>query len=291
MRMPGAAHLHVRALSLPATVAIASALLLAACGSSEKPTSTPTQSAAPPSASATPKIIGSQRTVLSQLGLNIHQSADESSTVIGTAAQGVVFTVQDYNPSNGGWYKVHGQSTTGWIVADTSLTASGTYQSYSSTERGLSVLIPDTWTFAEEPADVVFRPQQGQQTIVVRTAANTAALGSEAPPGFSSSSSEEKVVCGYTGQVDYFVSGGTAGQASAAPSSASASASPTSSSPHLSNYAVIRLRFDATHTLELAFNYESKDQLSVFQDFYNSISFPFPQCQAPLPSVPAAPAT
>lgn len=239
-----------------------------------------------PSVSPTPKIIGSQRTVLSQLGLNIHQTADQSSTVVGTAARGVVLTVQDYNPGNGGWYKVQGQSTTGWIVADTSLTASGTYQSYSSTERGFSVLIPNTWTFGEETADVVFRPQQGQQTIVVRTAKDSAGLGGEAPSGFASSSSSQEVVCGYTGQLDYYVSGGAA-----APASASASASPTSSAQHLANYAAIRLRFDATHTLEIAFNYQSKDQLDVFQDFYNSISFPFPLCQAPAPSASAVPAT
>jgi uncharacterized protein YgiM (DUF1202 family) len=271
---------------LPVPLAVACATLVAACGSSAPtPSATAAQSVAP-SASPTPKVIGSQRTVLSQLGLNLHSSPDTSSSVVATAAQGTVLTVQDYQASNGGFYKVQGSSTTGWIVADPMLTASGAYQSYSSSERGFSVLIPQTWTFAEEPADVLFRPQQGQQTIVVRTGANTAAMGSEAPSGYTQANSQQEIICGYTGQLDFYTSGGTAAQATPSPSG-----SPASAAQRLSGYAAVRLRFDATHTMEIAFNYQSKDQLSVFQDFYNSISFPFPLCQAPLPSSSAAPAT
>ena len=277
--------LRARAIAVNATVVLACVVGIAACGSSTPtPTATPARSVAP-TASATPAIIGSQRTVLSQLGLNIHASPDTSSAVIATAAEGVVLTVQNYQASGGGWYQVQGQSSTGWIVADPTLTASGAYQSYSSTDRGFSALIPQTWTFAEEPADVLFRPQQGQQTIVVRSAASSAALGSEAPSGYVSSESTQEIVCGYTGQLDYYVSGSVA---SAPP--ASASASPSSAAQRLANYAAIRLRFDTTHTMEIAFNYQSKDQLGVFQDFYNSISFPFPLCQAPGPS-PSATAT
>ena len=239
-----------------------------------------------PSASPTATIIGSQRTVLSQLGLNIHSSPDTSSSVVATAAQGAVLTVQDYQAGNGGFYKVQGSSTSGWIVADPTLTASGAYQSYSSSDRGFNVLIPQTWTFAEEPADVLFRPQQGQQTIIVRTGANTTALGSEAPSGYTQANSQQEIICGYTGQLDFYTSGGTAQQATPSPSG-----SPSSAAQRLASYAAVRLRFDATHTMEIGFNYQSKDQLSVFQDFYNSISFPFPLCQAPAPSASAAPAT
>lgn len=268
------------------SLAIACTVLVAACGSSAPtPSATAAQSVSP-SASPTPKVIGSQRTVLSQLGLNIHSSPDTSSSVVATAAQGTVLTVQDYQAGNGGFYKVQGASTSGWIVADPTLTSNGAYQSYSSSERGFSVLIPQTWTFAEEPADVLFRPQQGQQTIVVRTAANSAALGSEAPSGYVQANSQQEIICGYTGQLDSYQSGGSAPQATP-----SASGSPASAATRLANYAAIRLRFDATHTMEIAFNYATKDQLAVFQDFYNSISFPFPQCQAPAPSASAAPAT
>ena len=275
-----------RTARLPVVVAAGCMVLVAACGSSAQPSATATRTAAPPTASATPAIVGSQRTVLSQLGLNIHASADTSSAVIATAAQGIVLTVQDYQAGNGGWYKVQGSSTSGWIVADPTLTAMGAYQSYSSTDRGFSVLIPQTWTFAEEPADVLFRPQQGQQTIVVRTGANSAALGSETPTGFVSSESQQEIVCGYTGQLDFYVAGNAAPPASASPSG-----SPASAAQRLTNYAAIRLRFDATHTMEIAFNYATRDQLQVFQDFYNSISFPFPLCQASPPSASAAPAT
>ena len=277
-----------RARLMPAPLAVAFALLAAGCGTTAPtPSATAPQSVAP-SASPTPRIIGSQRTVLSQLGLNLHSSPDTASSVVATAAQGVVLTVQDYQASGGGFYKVQGSSTSGWIVADPTLTASGAYQSYSSSDRGFSVLIPQTWTFAEEPADVLFRPQQGTQTIVVRNAANTAALGSEAPSGYTQATSQQEIICGYTGQLDFYASGGTAPQATPSPSGSPSSAS---AAQRLANYAAVRLRFDATHTMEIAFNYATKDQLSVFQDFYNSISFPFPLCQAPAPSASAAPAT
>lgn len=269
-----------------APLALTCAVLVAACGSSAPtPSATAPQSVAP-SASPTPKIIGSQRTVLSQLGLNIHSSPDASSSVVATAAQGTVLTVQDYQAGNGGFYKVQGSTTSGWIVADPTLTSSGAYQSYSSSERGFSVLIPQTWTFAEEPADVLFRPQQGQQTIIVRTGANTAALGSEAPSGYTQANSQQEIICGYTGQLDFYTSAGAAAQATPSPSG-----SPASAAQRLANFAAVRLRFDATHTMEIGFNYQTKDQLAVFQDFYNSISFPFPLCQAPAPSASAAPAT
>jgi hypothetical protein len=268
------------------SIALVTAVVITSCGSTATPSTSATPTRAAPSISATPKVIGSQRTVLTSLGLNIHSDASQTSSVVGTAAQGVHLTVLDYRPDNGGWYKVQGQSTTGWIVADNSLTASGTFNPYSSTERGFSVLIPDNWTFAEEPADVVFKPQQGQQSIVVRSAASSAALGSEAPPGYVSSSSQQEVVCGYTGQLDFY-----ALQGSAQPASPTPTPSAGGSAQHLANYAAIRLRFDATHTMEIAYNYASKDQLQTFQDFYNSITFPFPQCQLPATPLPGAPAT
>lgn len=266
-----------------AAAVVALAALLSACGSAAQSTRTPTPSPRS-SASSTPQIAGSQRTVLSQLGLNIHADASQSSPVLGTAAQGVTLTVLEYRADDGGWYKVRGQQTTGWIVADPALTASGVFTSYSSSERGLSALIPNTWTFAEEPADVVFRPMQGAQNIVVRTAANSAALGPQEPNGYIAQSTQELVVCGYTGLLSFYRQG-----ASTAAPTAGASPSASSSARHLTNYAAIRLVFDATHTMEIAYNYENQDQLSVFQAFYSSVSFPFPLCQAPAPSASPSP--
>ena len=259
------------------------AVLLAACGSTA-PTTTTAKATPKSSTSATPQEAGSQRTVLSPLGLNVHSDPAQNAPVVATAAQGVTLTVLDHRSDNGGWYKVQGQSTTGWIVADPSLTAAGVYQSYSSSERGFSALIPNTWTFAEEPADVVFRPQQGEQSIVVRTAANSAALGQQAPSGYVAMSSQTEVVCGYTGLMSLYRRGaGTAAPAQTPSPSAS------SSSRRLADYAAIRLVFDASHTMEIAYNYASQDQLGVFKNFYNSITFPFPQCQAPAPSAGPAP--
>ena len=251
---------------------------LAACGTAS---STSSPSSPLPSASsqvsATPQVVGSQRTVLTPLGLNIHSDPSATAAVVATAAQGVALTVLDYRPDNGGWFKVMGQSTTGWIVSDPALTGMGTFTSYSSDSRMFSVLVPSAWTFIEETNDVVFRPAQGQQSIVVRNAATLAALGQEAPGGFASSFSEQEIVCGYTGALDEYVrSGGV---------SATSTASPASSAQHLANYAAIRLTFDAKHAIELAFNYESKDQLAVFREFFDSITFPFQLCQAqPSPS-------
>lgn len=270
--------------ALACAVALAVAVLLSACGSGASTTPTP-RATAKSSASASPQIAGSKRTVLTQLGLNVHSDPSQSSAVVGTAAQGVTLTVLEYRADNGGWYKVQGQNTTGWIVADASLTASGVFTSYASTERGFSALIPNTWTFAEETADVVLRPQKGEQSIVVRTAANSTALGPQEPNGYVAMSAQDEVICGYTALMRTY----REGAATAAPT---AGASPTASSAarHLADYASIRLVFDAAHTMEIAFNYASQDQLEVFQDFYNSISFPFPQCQAPAPAASPAPA-
>ena len=264
-----------------AGVSLLAAVIISACGSGgSTPSPSPARTLPPtPAVSATPSVVGSQRTVLTQLGLNIHSDASLTAPVIGTAAQGATFTVQDFQTGGGGWYKVQGASTTGWISADPTLTAMGVFNPYSSTARGFSALIPQDWTFAEEPADVVFRPQSGQQSIAVRSGASSSAMGPEAPPGYVQSSTEQEVVCGYTGQLDYYIAG-TAAQ----PASPTPGASPTSSAQHLALYAAIRLRFDSMHTIELAFNYTTKDQLTVFADFYNSISFPFPLCQAPAPS-------
>lgn len=271
-----------------AAALLAGAAMLSACGSAT-PTPSATGTATPrttPSPSGTPQLAGTTRTVLSPLGLNVHSDPSPTSPVLGNASQGVKLTVLDYRADSGGWFKVQGRTTTGWIVADAALTAGGNFQPYSSTDRGFGVLVPDTWTFAEETVDVVFRPQSGQQTIVVRTAANTAALGAEEPSGYGfSQNSQTLVVCGYTGDLDYYsTNGSTAPTPTPSPSPG---APPASSAQHLTDYAAIRLRFDATHTMEIAFNYQSKDQLPAFQNFYNSITFPFPQCEAPATPAPS----
>jgi len=210
----------------------------------------------------------------------MHSDASRSAPVVGVLGQGAQVTVLDYRASDGGWFKVQGQTVTGWIVGDPTLTAAGALTSYSSTDRGFSLLYPSTWTFAEEPADTLFRPQStGQQSLVVRVAGSIAALGQPVPPGYASTYSNQEIVCGYTGElVEYQRASG-----------ASAPASPNiagSSARWLSRYAQIRLTFDSMHAMELAFNYENQSDLDTFADAYNSISFPYPLCQAPQSPAP-----
>ena len=218
------------------------------------------------------------RTVLSPLGLNIHSDASRSAQVVGVAAQGTLLTVLDHRADSGGWYKVQGQTVTGWIVADSMLTAAGQLVPYQSS-RGFSSLYPADWTFAEEANDTLFRPQQASQdTIVVRTAATTADFGPVMTGYVSTFSDDAVVVCGYTGKLtEYTRSAG----AVASPSPNGSSATP------LQLYAEIRLRFDASHAMLLGYNYAADGELIVFENFYNAITFAFPQCQAPASPEPS----
>jgi hypothetical protein len=259
-----------------------SAISLAACSASStsggSSSGTPATASSTPGASPTPRLVGTMRTVMTQLGLNMHADAARSAPVVGVLGQGAQVSVLDYKATDGGWFKVQGQTTAGWIVADSTLTAAGTFTSYASSGRGFSVLYPDNWTFAEEPNDTLFRPQaQGAQTIVVRTAAGLAALGPESPSGYTTTFSNQEIVCGYTGQLlEYQRQSGAASPTPAAGSAAT----------RLAFYADIRLRFDSAHAIELAVNYDVKGDLDIFADFYNSISFPYPLCQAPASAAP-----
>ena len=133
---------------------VAATLGVAGCASatgSPSATGTPRASA---HASATPQEVGSVRTVLSPLGLNIHGDASRTAQVVGVASQGTLLTVLDHRTTDGGWYKVQGQTVIGWIVADPTLSAAGQMVPYQSS-RGFSSLYPADWTFAEEANDTL----------------------------------------------------------------------------------------------------------------------------------------
>jgi hypothetical protein len=83
-------------------------------------------------------------------------------------------------------------------------------------------------------------------------------------------------VCGYTGTLTEYVK-------EAAFSGATPTALPV---PRLALYAEIRLTFDKTHAMLLGLNYQNSSQLDVFGDLYNSLSFPFPLCEAPAAPTP-----
>jgi len=261
-------------LAIPASVC-------AGCSSgSHATTPPPSTSNHTPGASPTAQVIGTTRTVLATLGLNIHSDTSTTAAVVGVAAQGTQLSVLDYKSSNGGWYKVQGQSVTGWIVANPALTAQGQFTSYQSDARGFAVLYPANWTFAEETTDVLFRPQQGTSSIVVRTSANTAAFGQSGLPGYASVyENDSLVVCGYTGTLSEYAR--TSGSAGATPTPGGSSAMP------LGLYAQIRLRFDSSHAMEIAYNYQSQGDLDIYTDFYNSITFPYPLCEAPASPAPS----
>jgi uncharacterized protein YgiM (DUF1202 family) len=252
-------------------VTAALAMVVAGCGEGGSPTGVatnpPVQGSGNPSASASPSGPPGVRTVLSPLGLNIHTSAGLHTAVLGTAAQGAVLTVVDHTDQNGGWYKVQGQTVLGWITADPSLTAPGLFTTYQSSDRGFNVLYPQNWTFDASTASVVFRPQSGPQTIVVRTAAHTSDFGAGGGVGLVGTGQQVEVVCGVTGDLNLYTHSGAL-----PPTPAPGTAGP------LALLAQIRLRLDAAHALALDFNYSTVADLDVFSAFYNSMTFPFPQC-------------
>ena len=71
------------------------------------------------------------------------------------------FTVLEYQSGGGGWFRVQGQTLTGWVVADPSLTAAGTFNRYSAA-NGVTALYPQTWGFQQEPDRHPVRPPAGR---------------------------------------------------------------------------------------------------------------------------------
>jgi uncharacterized protein YgiM (DUF1202 family) len=252
---------------------------LAACSlpGTSSPTASPTALASA-SGSASPQAtsVGSVRTVLAPLGLNVRSQPSESGAVVGVASQGVTLTVLSTN-SDGSWIQVRGQTTTGWISGDASLSAPGLFTAYQSSQLGFAALYPQSWTFAQQQGAVVFRPQQGTTTAVVRIGASTGAFGAPGLAGFVATFSQQEVVCGYTGTlVEYQLA-----QGSSTPSP------PLAGITVRSRYAEIRLRFDASHAMELMYNYDAQSDLAVFADLYNSLTVPYPQCEAAPSAAPS----
>jgi uncharacterized protein YgiM (DUF1202 family) len=264
------------------TCAVLTSLVLAACGEPSAPTGVatnpPVQGTGTTTAGGTPSAAAASgvRTVLSPLGLNIRSAPATTGAILGTAGQGAVLTVVAHTDQNNGWYKVQGQTVTGWITADPSLTAPGQLQQYQSQDRQLSAWYPQTWTFNEITTAVVFHPTAGPQTIVVRNGAHVADFGPGGGAGFVGSGQQTEVVCGVTGDLNEFSHTG----------GAPATPTPGTAGP-LAFLAQIRLRLDPTHALALDFNYSAAADLDVFSAFYNSMIFPFPQCEKTATPAPA----
>ncbi|MFN2569390.1 MAG: SH3 domain-containing protein [Candidatus Dormibacteria bacterium] len=302
-------------LALMVTLLLGAAM--SGCGASDRPTGVATNPPPgenqPDGSSGGGTAAGVQtsgtRTVLSPIGLNIRGEDAPTAAPVGTAGRGTLLTIIGHSDRNGGWYRIRGQTTTGWISADPDLSAPGHFSMFDSDQLSFSALYPDQWSFANEPGDVVFKPQSGPQAIVVRPAGSVALLGPAGRAGYSAATQAEVVVCGTTGNVVGYDrqgsgspasatapatgTGGASGQAApapAAPGEIPSAAPPVVSAPPLAHFAQLRLRLDAAHALELDYNYDAADQLQAFKNFYNSVTVPFPQCMqtaSPEPTPPA----
>jgi len=290
-------------LGVIATVLIGA--LLSSCGGEGRPTGVATN---PSSGDRSGSTTGSPssgsiqtsgaRTVLSPIGLNIRSDSAPTAPPLGTAGRGTLLTVIDHTERNGGWYKVKGETTTGWITADPDLTAPGHFSNFESDQLAFNALYPDQWTFVNEPGDVVFKPQSGPQAILVRPAGSLTLLGPAGRAGYAAATQADVVVCGTTGSVvGYDRQGNGSGPSPAAgrpaPSGAPPVASgvpPVVSAPPLAHFSQLRLKLDATHALEVDYNYDAPDQFQAFKNFFFSVTFPFPQCmQTASPEPSAAP--
>jgi hypothetical protein len=218
------------------------------------------------------------RTVISSIGVNLRDVDASSGNVIGTLGQGALLTVLRYSDRTTGWYRVRGETLTGWISADPDLTATGRFNKYQSTARGFNALYPQSWTFSDTSAVVIFRPQSGQQSIFVKTAPSVSALGPPGRQGYVSVGSQDVVVCGVTGSfTNYEVSSGV-----------TPPPVPRGQPPALFGLSQIRLKLDTSRALEMDYNWATADQLLTFRNFYDSVTFPSPQCQRQASSASAS---
>ena len=97
-------------------------------------------------------------------------------------------------------------------------------------------------------------------------------------PGYTQSSSNPILVCGYTGTLSYYVKQTSYSGPTPVPLPV----------PRQQFYAEIRFTIDATHAILVGFNYQDSNQLDVFSDLYNSVAFPFPLCEKAAVASPPA---
>jgi Bacterial SH3 domain len=201
------------------------------------------------------------RTVLSPIGLHVRAAPSLSARVLGTAGRGTALEVLGHTGQGGGWYRVKGATVTGWISANPSLSAAGTFRDYASGLHQFRALFPLTWTVVESHASAIFRSRAGTEYIVVNTAPTVARLG-PAVAGYHQTRTETMVACGVTGDLVTYTKAGTSGTA-----------------PSPSYYAQIHLALDRTHALGIEAKFPALSDLQALRDFTNSITFPFPECE------------
>jgi hypothetical protein len=260
-----------------AACVLAFALAVGACGSSGHRVPTPPPTSATtvpaPTTSATTTVPGPQtsgpRTVLSPLGLNVRATPSTAAKILGTADQGTVLTVLSHSPL--GWFEVKGATVTGWITDSSTLSAAGKFATYTSGSNVFAALYPAGWTVAETPtASVVFRAPSSPDTVVVTAGTTVAQLGS-GRTGYHLVRSAQVVVCGVTSQLVTYTDPSVA--ATTDPAATAAALDPQ---PYLLQ---VRLTLDAQHALGLDANLAALSQQPGALDIFNSVTFPFPQCQ------------
>jgi len=274
-----------------AVVALVALLGLAACGSStggrtgvatnpaDLPNGGALVSGTPGGATGTPGVQTSGvRTVLAPLGLNLRSADSSTSQVLGTVAQGTLFTVIGYSANGNGWYHVKGDTTTGWITANPQFSSPHQFQSYQSSTHGFSALYLQGWNFSDDSTAAVFRPQQGGgQAIVVTTAATLDQLGPAGQSGYTLASTDTVEVFGVTANLRVYSRTGQP------------SPGGPDSPPPLAHLAELRFTIDSQRAMRIDFGYDDSGLLPQFADFYNSVSFAPPATPGPSASPGASP--
>jgi hypothetical protein len=234
-------------------------LVMAACtGSSKPPPPPPTVPASTTTTTTLPPGIQTTgpRTVLSPIGLNVRQGPSKSAKVLASAAQGVELAVIGYSSADGGWYKVKGETVSGWISDNPSLSAFGTFLPYQSVPLGFSVLYPSSWTSATTAAMSLFRSPTGHDTVAFRQAATAAGLG--------------------TGSADHVLVATQAVVACGVTTTMFTYALPSGGGPFVS---LVRIPVAAKQFLGINSVVAAKADLATVDDFINSVTFSNPQCQ------------
>jgi len=245
-------------------VLAAATVLLAGCHPL-KPRSASTTTA-PTTVKPTPTTVvgggsSNERTVLSPIGINVHAQPSKAAKVLGAADQGTVLHVLGYTAAAGGWYRVRGETVTGWVIASPSLTAPGVFGVYSSGMFG--ALYPATWTYHASPAAVVFLSPGSTIVFQVRSGSKAAQFG-QGRSGYGRIQSTQVVVCGVTSSMDVYSYAGP---------------TPASTKTRPAPYVVqVRLTLDAKHALGIDSTVTTQSQLTYVSNFINSITFPFPEC-------------
>jgi uncharacterized protein YgiM (DUF1202 family) len=242
-------------------------LLLAACTSAKNHAAPPPPSTTSSSTSTTVPGVQTSgpRTVLSPIGINVRADPHRGAKVLGTAAQGVALTVLGHTGAAGGWYQVKGQTVTGWISADPTLSAPGEFTPYTSNQ--FNALYPATWTSTPYgPASVVFHSGSDPNNIVAIASSSTAKLP-RGRVGYGEVGTSVVVVCGVTSAlVTYQL-------ASAVASTSTTVASSTS------YRAEVRVTVDPHHALGFYAGLSALgSQLDVFRNFLSSVTFSSKQC-------------